>query len=88
MQYCLLQSSYLLLPAKIDNTKQQLREISSFFLKPIHEDGIGYSQFKYSRTFYITVTIQHPFPLTSYFYPHFHSDLSLLHIFLGATLKK
>lgn len=35
-----------------------------------------------------SVSIQHPLPLTSYFHSHCYSDLSLLHIFLGAAFKK
>lgn len=52
---------------------------------------VGYNQ-SYMRclsgTFCITVSIQLPFPLNSYFCSHLYSDLSLLHIFLGAALKK
>lgn len=39
-------------------------------------------------SFCLTVSIQHPFLLTSYFLSHFYSNLSLLHIFLGAAFKK
>lgn len=52
---------------------------------------VGYNQsymLSVTGAFCITVSIQFPFLLTSYFYSHFYSDLCLLHIFLGAALKK
>lgn len=48
---------------------------------------VGYS-LMYLVSQALSVSIQHPLLLTSYFHSHFYSDLSLLHIFFGAAFKK